>query len=1081
MGIADFFRPKHRHSDVRVRIEAVRAMTTAEDAATLIQIARTDREAAVRRIAIEKIDKADVLAEIAAAEADERVRELAGARAAKLWLSAACGEDAEPAGAALSGIVKIGDQHALVEVAARGGNPAIRKRAFGELRDPKVLAELAKRDAPADLRIAAVGRIDDGDVLRGLAIDTTSKEVGLAAVEKLDDVERLEQVAQKAKNKAVRQKARKIVTEIQEAEAAKRPAVPDEVKRKRAERAQLLREVENAADSHDFAAAAEIVKRAEAAWAALGEDEGGDDRFGKHVERFWRRKELHDSQARSGAELRAIGREAAAARAREAAERAAARGAAPAEGGAAAEAARDDEPDDYVRPIMGAAPDPKREAREAEARARREEREKQRAEEEARRQAAAAERAAKAKEDAERGAAIAASLGAMCDDMEQLAGTEQKTTREIDRVLAQAAKAFENLGKAPAAERDKLAERYRVARGKLVTRAGELREAEDWQRWTNVPKAEALIDTAKQLLEAPATPDLGNRLRALQALWKEVGPMPQRRSKELWEQFKATCDGIYDKVKGVRAVEQEKFADVAKAKEALIAEAEALAESTDWAGTAEKLKQLQAQWKQSGHLPRKQGDELWNRFRAACDRFFARRKPLLDAQHEEQAANLQKKHTLIARAQAIAAAAPGEGGWGKAIGAIKDLQQEWKQIGFVPRRDADAVYRAFRAACDALFAKRDAARDTEANAHRAELDGIRAELEAVTAGPAGEPAEPAELVARAVAVRAKAAEHGAFAAEVDAMVRAVLAAHPDAVKGTELDPAQARARREKLIARAEELLPKQPAAPAAGDRPADIASQLKQAMRQNAFGELRFSGRDPVEVIDELRASWAEAGPILDDADRAQAERFEGVIERVLAEAGPRAGAARDGAAGGRRRRERHGAQQPLGAAEATAGEAPAADPSASAPEPMAPLAVAAVAAAVPALPEVTVVPDASASALAEIATSDELSGPTTVPVSAHDAITQPAHLPPEPAIGVALPPVVVEPLPPPPARAKPTTASPPMEELDTGWDLGDEDPTAGPAEAEPAGELAGDDAPPSAGELAGDGAVEGDGLDQVD
>jgi ribosomal protein S4 len=137
MGIADFFRPKHRHSDVRVRIEAVRAMT-AEDAATLLQIARTDREAAVRRVAIEKIDKADVLAELAAAEADERVRELAGERAARLWLTAACGEDAEPAGAALNGIIKIGDQHALVEVAARGGNPAIRKRAFGELRDPKV-------------------------------------------------------------------------------------------------------------------------------------------------------------------------------------------------------------------------------------------------------------------------------------------------------------------------------------------------------------------------------------------------------------------------------------------------------------------------------------------------------------------------------------------------------------------------------------------------------------------------------------------------------------------------------------------------------------------------------------------------------------------------------------------------------------------------------------------------------------------------------------------------------------------------------------------------------------------------------
>ncbi|MCW5808164.1 MAG: DUF349 domain-containing protein, partial [Deltaproteobacteria bacterium] len=305
----------------------------------------------------------------------------------------------------------------------------------------------------------------------------------------------------------------------------------------------------------------------------------------------------------------------------------------------------------------------------------------------------------------------------------------QAKMREIDRLLGQAAKAFEQIGKVGAAERDAIADRYRAVRGKLVMKAGEMREAEDWQRWSNVPKAEALIATAKDMLAEPqATPDLANRLRQLQALWKEVGPMPQRRSKEAWEQFKGLCDQIYDKVKGVRAVENEKFAEVAKAKEALIAEAEVLADSTDWAATAEKLKGLQARWKESGHLPRKQGDELWKRFRGACDRFFERRKPVLEAQHGEEAENLRRKHALIARAQQVADKAPDDGGWGKAIGAIKDLQREWKEIGFVPRRDADAVYRAFRAACDALFAKRDAARDGEANAHRAELDAVRAEL-----------------------------------------------------------------------------------------------------------------------------------------------------------------------------------------------------------------------------------------------------------------------------------------------------------------------------------------------------------------
>ncbi|HEX3757225.1 MAG TPA: hypothetical protein VHW23_00905, partial [Kofleriaceae bacterium] len=169
-----------------------------------------------------------------------------------------------------------------------------------------------------------------------------------------------------------------------------------------------------------------------------------------------------------------------------------------------------------------------------------------------------------------------------------------------------------------------------------------------------------------------------------------------------------------------------------------------------------------------------------------------------------------------------------------------------------------------------------------------------------------------DAVARAIAARGRARELGVLAAEVDAMVRHVLEAHADAVRGTELDPAQLRARRDKLIARAAELLPRAPAAPEAG---VDLAAQLKNAMRQNAFGALRFSGRDPVEVIDELRASWAEVGPVLGDEDREQQARFDATVQQVLDAAGakprpPRDERPRDAdddRGGRRRRRDRRG------------------------------------------------------------------------------------------------------------------------------------------------------------------------------
>ena len=823
------------------------------------------------------------------------------------------------------------------------------------------------------MRIAAVARIDDGDVLRALAIDTTSKEVGLAAVDKLDDADRLENVAQKAKNKGVRQRARKVVTEMDEAERALKPSVPDDVKRRRAEKAQLVREIEAVADSFDFAKVAPIVKAAEDAWGKLAADDG-DDRFAKAVQRFYKRRDIHAEQSRSSDELRAIERQAQADKER------------------AAQARVVATPTPVAEPVI--VDDAQRAAREA-----------RKKEDDDRRAAELAEREVRRKEDAERGKAIAASLVAMVDDLEKLMSSDAgKDGRTIDRTLAQAAKVFEQIGKVSSGERDGIADRYTAARGKLVIKMSELREAEDWARWNNVPKAEALIQTAKALRDAENVPDLGNRLRQLQALWKEVGPMPQKRSKELWETFKTACDEVYDRVRAVRTVETEKFGEVAKLKEALIAQAESLADSEQMAETAGKLKDLQAQWKQSGHLPRKQGDELWKRFRAACDRFFERRKPMLDAQRAEEDANLAKKQALIYRAREVADHAPGEGGWGKAIGTIKDLQLDWKEIGYVPRRDADRIYREFRAACDALFAKRDAARDGEANAHRAEIDAAKAAIDGVMQG--GD-----DVVARAIAARAKAQDLGVLAAEVEAMIRHVVATQP--VQGTELDPAAARGRRAKLVARAQELLPKQAAA---GESGLDVAAQLKQAMRANAFGSLRFSGRDPVEAVDELRAAWRDAGPIVDDADRDQQDAFDDVCHAVLEAAGrtdePR-----------RRRRDRKVS---------------------AAPEPIA--------------------DDVTTRGVGDVGGAAQPTrveaAPVITPVEA-DATAK--------GIGDA------GPLPAPPEpRAKAASVPPPVDAVDTGWDLGDADPTAAPEASSPpsASEMAGD------GATGGDGIADDSGWD---
>ncbi|MBK7538183.1 MAG: DUF349 domain-containing protein [Myxococcales bacterium] len=1018
MGLVDLFRPKYRHSDVAVRAEAVRALS-ADDAVILTTIAKSDRDPGIRKIAIEKLGQAEVLAELASAEADGGVRALATARAAELWRSTACGGDADAANKALTGILKTGDQGTLVEIVVRAAIPAIKKRALSELRDPRALAELAKSDASAELRLDAVSRIDDAEALRALAIDVALKEIALAALDKLDDAGRLEQVAQKAKNKAARQRARKILTEMKEAEEAARPRVADDLKRRRAEKSQLVRDLEALGDTFEFARYAPQVKAAEAAFAELGETEDdAGERFRRAATRFWQRKELAERQAEQAQTTR-----------RDSAERSA----------RPSREARDEHDDRKTRDDSDAKAEAKADAKpldpEAAAAAAlaREERERKRAEAAAKAKEDADARAAKAKEDAERGQQIAASLTAMIGEMEQVLAADTAALeggKVIDRTLQQAQKAFEQLGKVPSELRNALGERYGAARGKLVVLVKDLREAEDWQRWANVPRAEALIQEAKSMLELEETPELGAKLKSLQARWKEVGSLPQRRSKELWEQFKASCDQVYDKVKGVRAVEQAAFAELAAAKEKLIAEAESLAESTDWQATAERLKGLQGQWKTSGHLPRKQGDELWKRFRAACDRFFERRKPLLEAQRNQEQQNLAAKRALITKVTSLVSSLSPESDWGKAIRDVKEAQRVWKDIGFVPRAEADLVYREFRAACDTLFAKRGEARDAEANARRAALEGVSAELDAVMAMT--EASEGADAAARAAAVRAKVSELSAdgsrpsieLAGRLDRLVAHVITHFPEAVRGTPLDPSALRKRRDVLIARAAELVPKESAA--AGSKSDDVAGALRVAMRQNAFSGLRFSGRDPAEVIYELRAEWAETGPLFDDSDRDQKERFEATIAKVVASVGiterqrddASAGDGTDPSEGGRRRRER-----PEREARSERGEREARPERSERPERV------------------------------ERGEQQEPAAAAAV-TSAAEAAPQPAA--PAPDLAATAP-----------RRAAPRT-EPPTSPQDDAWDLDDHRPQT----AEPA------PSPPGAGEMAGDGAPEGDGID---
>jgi len=159
----------------------------------------------------------------------------------------------------------------------------------------------------------------------------------------------------------------------------------------------------------------------------------------------------------------------------------------------------------------------------------------------------------------------------------------------------------------------------------------------------NLEKKRALCAQVAGLGESTSWNETAELIKRVQAEWKQIGPVPGKHAQPLWQQFREPCDRFFarrkehfERVNGERREHAEK-------KTALCERAESLADSTDWEGTAAVMKQLQAEWKASGPLPRAEGEALWQRFRAACDRFFDRRNRRGEIARE----------TAVARAQAI--------------------------------------------------------------------------------------------------------------------------------------------------------------------------------------------------------------------------------------------------------------------------------------------------------------------------------------------------------------------------------------------------------------------------------------------
>lgn len=185
---------------------------------------------------------------------------------------------------------------------------------------------------------------------------------------------------------------------------------------------------------------------------------------------------------------------------------------------------------------------------------------------------------------------------------------------------------------------------------------------------------------------------------AIQAEWKTIGFAPQKMNVKIFERFRAACDDFFSKKAEFFKNMKQQFAENADKKRALIEQAKALQDSTEWRSTSDKLIALQKEWKTIGMVPKKLGDKLWNEFLTACNHFFEARNSANAGTRNEERTNLEKKRGIIEQLKALA-----ENAGDNIQDKVRELIDEYNAVGHVPFKEKDKLYKEYHDILDKLY------------------------------------------------------------------------------------------------------------------------------------------------------------------------------------------------------------------------------------------------------------------------------------------------------------------------------------------------------------------------------------------
>ena len=268
---------------------------------------------------------------------------------------------------------------------------------------------------------------------------------------------------------------------------------------------------------------------------------------------------------------------------------------------------------------------------------------------------------------------------------------------------------WREIGPVPASKYIDLNNNYQFYVEKFYDMVKINRDLRDLDFKKNLEAKTRFCEQAEKLAEDENVVEAFHDLQKLHEQWKDLGPVAKEFRESIWDRFKAATSIINKKYQAYFEGQKEKQVENLAQKTQLcelveaIADKEDIKSSSEWNSLTTQIEDIQKQWRTIGFATKKENQKIYDRFRAACDKFFNRKREYYMQFKADMTENVNKKLALIEQAEAL----KDNKDWKKTTQDFINLQKQWKEIGTVPRKKSEQLWKRFRAACDAFFNERD--------------------------------------------------------------------------------------------------------------------------------------------------------------------------------------------------------------------------------------------------------------------------------------------------------------------------------------------------------------------------------------